>query len=119
MPSETISKLQGLGMLIVVAIIFGAFFYFINVPKSVDLKISLYCPLINVSTYNGIAYNDSKIVALEKNTGNVASIYALNTQSGSLEDHMFIYSLNGSWVDGGVFDASKLGSSIIKSGGCS
>ena len=60
-----------------------------------------------VNTYNNVPYEASKTVAVEVGTGRIAKDNKLNTSNANLEDHYFIKTADGRWVDAGVYDASK------------
>jgi hypothetical protein len=63
-------------------------------------------PQAPMSTYNNTHYSNAKTMAVEKNTGRIATQHGLNTRNADLEDHYFIQTPNNTWRDMGVYNAS-------------
>jgi len=74
-----------------------------NNNNKLNTKINTKINYDNDQTYNGVAYTSSKTMAVEVETGKIATKNNLTTSNANLEDHYFIKK-NGKWVDVGVYD---------------
>lgn len=69
--------------------------------------------IVKSSTYAGIPFSSAKTMAVEVGTGRIAKDYGLNTRNANLEDHYFIKSPNGNYVDMGVMNSNLKGVTYI------